>query len=74
MIRLDYQVKMIRLDCHLHVEGQGFFPKEFLYFFDEDWACPDEKKTMVCVVYRVLSLHNVRTYRDILVVDLMKLS
>ena len=51
----------------------GLFPKEFLYFFDEDWACPDEK-TMVCVVYRVLSLHNVRTYRDILVVDLMKLS
>ena len=24
---------------------------------------------MVCVVYRVLSLHNLRTYRDILVVD-----
>ena len=44
MIRLDCQVKMIRLDCHLHVEGQGFFPKEFLYFFDEDWACPDEKE------------------------------
>lgn len=32
------------------------------------------KRAMVCVVYRVLSLHNLRTYRDILVVDLMKLS
>ena len=32
------------------------------------------KRAMVCVVYRVLSLHNVRTYCDIPVVDLMKLS
>ena len=32
------------------------------------------KRAMVCVVYRVLSLHNLRTYRDIPVVDLMKLS
>jgi len=43
-----HQVKMIRLDCHLHVEGQGLFPKEFLYFFDENRARPDEKSHGLC--------------------------
>ena len=73
-------MKMIRLDCHLHEEGRG--PKEFPYFFDEDWACPDEKEPWFVYVCKsiesesclCMSCGYTVIIHDIPIIDLMKLS